>query len=260
MSTRPVVQSLWIGELTQLEILCIQSFIKNGIDFHFYTYQSGMPLHLPVGTIVKDANEIMEEDLIFKLKESYLPFSDIFRYKLIHDKGGIWVDMDMVCLRPFTKELLDKEYIFASERTIQKGAYKSADSRVMNINFLKAPQGSPFFKELYHKCMEHHGKGTNQDYVKYMRIARKMIEKYNYEKYVLEPHFFNGVDWWNAKELYVGDPKHKYGVDYSDKWREEGYTLHFWRAALRKRKVYDNYDIDTTGSIYSELMDKYILD
>lgn len=253
------VQSLWIGKLTQLEILCIKSFLKNGIDFYLYTYDKSLTDALPVGTIIKDANEIMEEDLIFKLKESYLPFSDIFRYKLLHDKGGIWVDMDMVCLRPFSKELLDKEYIFASERTIQKGAYRLKQPSVMNINFLKAPQGSPFYKELFKKCIEYQDKGTNKDNLKYMRIARKLIEKYNYEKYILEPYYFNGIDWWNCKELFVGEPKEKYGVPYCDRWEEDGYTLHFWRGNLRKRNIYDNQiDPYSLDSIYAKLLDKYI--
>ena len=43
-------------------------------------------------------------------------FSNFFRYKLLLERGGWWVDADMVCLRPFA---FDKEHVFASE--VSKG-------------------------------------------------------------------------------------------------------------------------------------------
>ena len=239
MNNRIAVQSLWIGELTQLEILSINSFIKNGIDFIFYTYDTD-PINLPDGTIVKDANDIMPKQDIFKLKESYLPFSDIWRFKLLHDKGGIWVDLDMICLRAFDKEITDAEYIFGSERTIQKGAYRLDEPTVMNINFLKAPQGSLFYKELYDKCIKYQSKNGARENIKYMRMARDLIKKYNYEKYIKPYYYFNGIDWWNAKEIYMHMPyglKDKYGVCPCYRWEKEGYTLHCWRSILKKRKV-----------------------
>ena len=55
---------------------------------------------------------------------------------------------------------------------------------------LKAPAKSEFYKELYEKCMEHHRKGKNKDKIKYMRILRDMIDKYNYHKYVKAPKYF----------------------------------------------------------------------
>ena len=37
---KPIIQSLWIGkELSVLEQLCICSFLKNGHNFHLYTYE-----------------------------------------------------------------------------------------------------------------------------------------------------------------------------------------------------------------------------
>ena len=81
-----VVQSLWIGKLTQLEILCIKSFLKNGIDFYLYTYDKSLTDALPVGTIIKDANEIMEEDLswISKKKHNTIPNAK-YIMKIYHD-------------------------------------------------------------------------------------------------------------------------------------------------------------------------------
>ena len=46
----PIIQSLWIGDdLTNLEKLCVQSFIDHGHEFHLYTYADigGKLLRLP---------------------------------------------------------------------------------------------------------------------------------------------------------------------------------------------------------------------
>ena len=62
----------------------------------------------------------MPKKEVFRLKNTFLPFSDIFRYKMLYENGGYWVDLDMICL----KKLNFKEpFVFSSERTIQKGAY-----------------------------------------------------------------------------------------------------------------------------------------
>ena len=39
---------------------------------------------------------------------------------MLYEKGGYWVDLDMIALKPKFKE----PYIFSSERTIQKGPQK----------------------------------------------------------------------------------------------------------------------------------------
>ena len=38
-------------------------------------------------------------------------FADIFRYQLLHKKGGWWVDTDVVCIKPFD---FDADYVIAS--------------------------------------------------------------------------------------------------------------------------------------------------
>lgn len=97
----PIIQSLWIGNpLSNLEKLCIQSFLDNGHGFHLYTYTDigGVP----AGTIIKDANEILSQKNIFKCRRgSYALYADWFRWALLYKHGGWWVDMDIVCLKPF---------------------------------------------------------------------------------------------------------------------------------------------------------------
>ena len=97
------VQSLWIGDsLSELEALCIRSFIFHGHPFHLYTY--GNVDNIPQGTVVRDASEIIPEDQIYRVRDSLAIFSDQFRWELLSRQGGCWVDMDMICLRPFEFE------------------------------------------------------------------------------------------------------------------------------------------------------------
>ena len=111
-----VVQGLWIGdELSLLEQLSIKSFLANGHEYHLYVYDDIK--NIPKGTIVKDANEIIDSSEIYKNtyqspEYGYLGFSDYFRVKLIYDKGGYWVDTDLVCLKHFDFE---EDYVFSPE-------------------------------------------------------------------------------------------------------------------------------------------------
>ena len=111
-----IVQSLWVGNrLSRMEYYSIKSFLKLGFIFHLYTYEKVK--NVPKGTIIKDGNIIMRKNDIFSLKSSFLPFSDIWRYKLLYDKGGYWVDLDMIAIKLFD---FKKPFLFSSERTIKK--------------------------------------------------------------------------------------------------------------------------------------------
>ncbi len=107
------VQSLWIGpRLSTMERLCIASFVHHGHAFHLYAYDEVQ--NLPDGVTILDANEILPRSSIFTYRDngSVAGFANHFRYKLLMDRGGWWVDLDMVCLRPFD---LDCECVVASE-------------------------------------------------------------------------------------------------------------------------------------------------
>jgi len=97
----PVIQSLWVGDpLSNLEKLCIQSFLDHGHPFHLYTYSNIDGI--PDGAVVKDGNKILPWDKLTSGKvKDMASLSDYFRYTLLNQKGGYWVDTDTICLRPF---------------------------------------------------------------------------------------------------------------------------------------------------------------
>ena len=110
------VQSVWIGRsLPPLQQLSIRSFLAHGHVYHLYTY--GEVDGVPAGATIRDAREILPGDRIFSYQQgfgrgSYSAFSNLFRYQLLFDRGGWWVDTDLVCLRPFAFE---SSLVFATE-------------------------------------------------------------------------------------------------------------------------------------------------
>lgn len=123
-TTRPVdsnriVHGLWIGaRLSRMELLTLHSFTRFGHHFHLWVYDD-LETPIPVGVSLRDANEILPRERAFVKtgndaevglgKDSYAPFSDLFRYKLLYEHGGIWVDMDVSCHRPFD---FSEPYVF----------------------------------------------------------------------------------------------------------------------------------------------------
>lgn len=95
-------QSLWVGgALSPLEIACIRSFLARGHAFRLYCYEN--IANVPEGCGRADAGEILAASEVFAYRHgrergSYAGFADLFRYKLLRDRGGWWVDTDVVCL------------------------------------------------------------------------------------------------------------------------------------------------------------------
>jgi tetratricopeptide (TPR) repeat protein len=102
----PVIQQLWVGsELSYIEKLSIRSFIACGHETHLYTYADA--IDAPPGCVIRDARQILPESDIFahssktrRSQGSLAGFADLFRWKLVHDRGGAWADCDIVCLEP----------------------------------------------------------------------------------------------------------------------------------------------------------------
>lgn len=97
------VQMVWIGtEISPIEALCMNSFLAHHHEVHLYAYDEVKGV--PQGVQLKDASRVFSRDAIFKHKGSYAAFADLFRWKLMVENGGIYVDTDVVCLQSFTFE------------------------------------------------------------------------------------------------------------------------------------------------------------
>jgi hypothetical protein len=239
-----LVQSLWIGDkLSNLEILTINSFIKNNIDFDLYTYKP--IINLPNKVNIKNANEILPENQIFcyqvgKGKGSFSAFSNIFRYKLLYDKGGIWVDMDLVCLTNFS---IVNEYTFASELNVQ-------NKSLVASCFIKAPKNSEIFKWAYEKSISY-DKNTLEWSIIGPTLLSKAITKFKLNKYIKNYKIFCPIGFKNWK-LFIEPNKNK-NINLNN-----SYCVHLWNEKWRRGGINKN-DIFDKNTLYEQLKIKYFI-
>ena len=146
-----IVNGLWVGKLGELQLLSIKSFLKQGHVYKLWIYvdlenRDLVPDNVPNGVEICDANDILDSKYIFKhWSGNYATFADIFRYKLLYERGGWWVDLDLVCL----KRLPNVDYFYGGERTKKTGAYKRNYSHSFWIGLMKFPKGDKILQTLY---------------------------------------------------------------------------------------------------------------
>ncbi|HEX7114031.1 MAG TPA: glycosyltransferase [Steroidobacter sp.] len=101
LALRPV-DMFWHGPpLSRWERLCMRSFVANGHQVRLHVYDE--PSNVPRGVTLVDAAEILPRSALFAHSRSgsFAVFADWFRYRLLYERGGLWVDTDVVCLKPF---------------------------------------------------------------------------------------------------------------------------------------------------------------
>ena len=98
------IVSLWVGpSLGPIEQMCLRSFVTNGHPTALYAY--GDVAGVPGGVELRDAARIVRrESLDAKRSAGWSPtlFANYFRLLLQQGDAGLWVDTDVVCLRPIT--------------------------------------------------------------------------------------------------------------------------------------------------------------
>jgi uncharacterized protein Usg len=123
----PDVVTFWDGPLDPLRVLCLRSQVAAG---HRVTVYSFAPLAgLPEGVSNADAETVLPRAFAERLRPSgphgewrgwtTVQFSDFFRMKLLGRSEGLWLDADVLLLKPLTIDPT-KPY-FAWEKTRQLG-------------------------------------------------------------------------------------------------------------------------------------------
>jgi SAM-dependent methyltransferase len=232
-------RSFWLGErISPLEYLCIQSFLSHGHRYVLYTY--GPVAGLPPGCELADARQVLPEERVFVHSgaEAGSPagFANLFRYKLLRDEGGWWVDADVLCRRA---ELPESEYVFASE----------APPHRFNNAILRAPKGSALMSLAFERALE---LGTD---LKFGTTGALLLTA------MIDELGLRGARWKKA-ELYPWSwPEALAVLDRAQTARlerlaEGSVFCHFWTSMLAR------YDIDRDkrpprGSLLDRLYDAY---
>ncbi len=183
------VSTLWIGEsLGALGRLSLTSFLRQGHGVHLYCYDA--VADVPNGVTLKDGNEILPASSIFCYeggpgKGSVAAFANLFRYKLLLEKGGWWVDADIVCLKPFE---FPEPVVFASEHARQA-------SHITNA-VMKLPAGHV----VAHLCFEAahtHAKPA----LRWGEIGPQLLDEVvtanGFTRFVQDARVFCPLPWWD---------------------------------------------------------------
>lgn len=94
------INCLWVGtSLRWLEVACILSMQRAGHAVRLWVYDP--VANVPAGTEIADANEVLpRERLLFHRKTGSPALgSDIFRFELMRQGLGMWLDLDMLLLQ-----------------------------------------------------------------------------------------------------------------------------------------------------------------
>lgn len=227
--------SLWIGNpLSKVEQTALASFIYHKHSFTLFVYD--MSLAVPNGVVKEDANKIIPEDKIFKIQNSYGPFADMFRYKMIKETGLTWTDTDSICLRP---DWNFDEYLFGFEE----------DTRLAN-GILRMPQDS----DLVNYLIDH---SINYDKNKIVwseigpLLVTKGAEMFKVLHYAQPPEVFYPVHFWQWKKIW--SPNHRKEVLIKCK---NSHTLQIWNQFLNREGI-DKNNLPK-GSAIDHLYNKYL--
>jgi len=234
-SNNRIVQGLWIGSaLSVMERLSISSFLKNGHDYHLYTYND-LP-NVPAGTVMRDAREILPSSAIFQYKDrpSYAGFANFFRYKLLLERGGWWVDTDVVCLRPFD---FPEEHVFSTEIMFARQEVTSG--------IIKAPAGSEAMARAWRVCQRKNPNklvwGETGPKLMAEVVRECHLDRYQKPYYIFCPI----VDWHKLIEPYVAALP------------EAAYAVHLWHSLWQLAKQ-DKEATYHPACIYEQLKAKYL--
>jgi hypothetical protein len=127
VTMRPDVVTFWHGPLDTLRLTCLRSQVAAGHKVTVYSFE---PLgKLPDGVGNAAAEAILPRSFAEKLRPTgpdgvwrdwtILQFSDFFRMRLMAERAGLWLDADVLLLKPV--EIDPAKPYFAWERPRQLG-------------------------------------------------------------------------------------------------------------------------------------------
>ncbi len=211
-----MIQTLWVeGRLSSMERLSLQSFLDHGHSVDLYHY--GPVAGVPVGVRLIDASVILPADRIFTYTGigGLSGFANLFRYKLLLDRGGWWVDLDVVALKPFPSA---SEFVCASER-FEDGSVDACNC------VLHAPPNHPAIRFLFEEA-------EAKDPAKLFwcetgtHLLRKAVQVFSLQPQVYLPKSFCPLECYRWQDAICHETPE---LDLS-----QSYSVHFWNEMWRQ--------------------------
>jgi hypothetical protein len=258
----PIIQMFWHGApLSRMERLSITSFLQNGHTVDLYVYEE--PAGVPAGARVMDAEQILPRSALFRHKrtQSLALFADWFRYRLLFERGGIWADADVVCLKPF-------DYSNAE-------VYAWQDDKYINNAVLGLPAGHALASWLA-RCCEHPNRllpyddftirlrklrrrvfrGDRRDDVRWGENGPKGLTRaarhLGYAEKALPSWHFYPVSPTHFRQLFESPPEGNAVVFNASR------AVHLWNHLLEERPGFDKNSRFPSDSPFEQLCGRYL--
>jgi mannosyltransferase OCH1-like enzyme len=230
------------GNISNLEIICMKSFLKLQYSLNLWTY--GDISNAPTGTKIRDAREVLPESKVFLNRYgSYAGFSDLFRYAVLNTQGGLYVDTDVIALKPPID--LPKDRFLVSERVDLNKAWKingnvifnphPSEGNVIDLAFaysLRFPKADIIWEEI----------GPDL-----LTAITNIYRQHNFE--IKEPNFANSINPWDCPSALLTpgillERNAAFLHCYNEMWR---------RTGIDKNSVYPR------GSLMASFAEEYLL-
>jgi hypothetical protein len=257
-----VIQSLWVGsDLSSVELLCARSFLHHGHELHLYCYE---PLaNVPTGVVLKDANEVLPASSIYRSRDGRLSsFSNYFRWTLLSKRGGIWTDMDMVCLRPFDFDD-DIVYAYEADGVVNTAVLKFPPNhflpRVMAMACDDVNQLQPYdtlrsaIKKTGRKLL--FGKERSRIYTSHTEPGgpywyTRFLHHFGMMDLAKPREWFYPIPFWEWKRIYYPDDEARDAI-------KNSYAIHLWNGTVYKEDSVDKNKLNLTDTLIGELHERY---
>jgi hypothetical protein len=226
----PVIQGLWYGTTTlgQMERLSVNSFLRHGHEYHLYSYED--IVNLPRGAVLKDARQIHPTFEMIRNRDGKVlgaAFSDLFRYKLLHDRGHYWADLDVVCIRPFD---FDEPVVLAAElhrpNVKLKHPIDTQSNIGINCNVMRFPARSAEMAFCYEQALH-----FDRSQLVFGEIGPELTTrcalKFELQRFIKPPRTFNPVNYFDFRDLV--NPRRKPMIS------PDTYAIHLWSGAWGNR-------------------------
>ena len=233
MSLDPI-SSLWVGSrLSKMERMCVQSYLNHGHSFFLHVYDQVD--NVPDGVHLRPADEIVPREKIYQF-QNIANFSDYFRYKMLLEYGGYWVDLDNFCLRRYDFSEL---YVFSSQRPNAKVHISE-----INAGVIKVPARSEIMQFCVQRVEETDTK-TNEWSQIGPGLLMESYHRFGLEKYLKTYMTFCPLDYFDAPANIVGPTSGRYNFP------SITYSVHLWNEEMRRVGVDKNAEYP--GSLYARL-------
>jgi hypothetical protein len=236
---RHTFQSFWAGEeLSLYEMFCMKSFIDCGYEFDLYTFDT--KLTVPAGVRVRDAAELFRPAEFFVYEEGFgagspAAFANMFRYKLLFEKGGWWTDTDVVCLSGMIPKVTE---FFARQ-----------DTAYVNTAIMYFEPGHPVMARCFQDSVRKGRKVKWGDTGPH--LLSQIVQEMGYADRALPPSICYPV--YHAHALEVLRPSQAATLAHAI---EHSLFLHLWNAVLAHRGIQKTH-LPPKGSLLRGLIDRH---